>query len=112
MRKFIILITLFAMCSISSNAQRKIKARATILQRHSIVNDPTQNNNKSSLHASQSQIKNEKAIGGSGDDFCFGDNIVRMPDGSIIAMGETASGDGDFTLNKGGYDAFIMKLDE
>lgn len=50
----------------------------------------------------------QKTIGGSDIDFCYG--ITQLPNGKVIAVGETTSSDGDILTNKGFSDALIITL--
>ncbi len=49
-----------------------------------------------------------KTYGGSGADYV--DAIINTQDGGYLIIGETNSNDGDITLNHGGYDIWICKL--
>jgi len=49
-----------------------------------------------------------KTLGGSNTDFAF--DAIELDDGSIIAVGDSTSNDGDITENKGFNDALIFKL--
>lgn len=51
----------------------------------------------------------EITIGGSNIDFAY--DIAELTDGSIIAVGDTASSDGDILENKGFTDLLIIKID-
>lgn len=51
----------------------------------------------------------QKTFGGSGDD--FGGNMIKTSDGNYIVCGTTTSSDGDFSINRGDYDAFAIKFD-
>ncbi|MCX6296904.1 MAG: T9SS type A sorting domain-containing protein [Bacteroidetes bacterium] len=51
----------------------------------------------------------KKTYGGTG--FDYGYSIKQTPDGGYIAAGYTESHDGDVTINKGGGDCWIIKLD-
>ncbi|MFY0628926.1 MAG: hypothetical protein JXR05_01020 [Flavobacteriaceae bacterium] len=57
---------------------------------------------------SSGQLVWETTIGGS--DIDFGYDAVQLQNGSIIAVGETSSSDGDITENKGFTDLLIVKL--
>ncbi|WP_411894089.1 hypothetical protein [Winogradskyella sp. A2] len=50
----------------------------------------------------------ERTIGGSNIDFAY--DIAELNDGSIIAVGDTASNDGDILVNKGFSDLLIIKI--
>lgn len=50
----------------------------------------------------------QKTIGGSDIDFCYG--ITQLPNGKVIAVGDTTSSDGDILANKGFADALIITL--
>ncbi len=50
----------------------------------------------------------EKNIGGSQLD--FGQSILETATGEILLVGDTESSDGDISQNKGGKDAFIVKI--
>jgi hypothetical protein len=54
-------------------------------------------------------IQWEKSLGGSDDDEAMG--TQQTYDGGYIVAGYTKSTDGDITINHGGYDFFIVKLD-
>ncbi|CAI8419951.1 MAG: Uncharacterised protein [Flavobacterium sp. SCGC AAA160-P02] len=54
------------------------------------------------------QLVWEKSIGGSEIDFCY--DSVQLNDGSLIAVGETYSSDGDILENKGFADVLIIKM--
>lgn len=51
----------------------------------------------------------QKTFGGSGDD--YGWNMIKTSDGNYIVCGTTTSSDGDFSINRGDYDAFAIKFD-
>jgi hypothetical protein len=51
-----------------------------------------------------------KNYGGSLDDILGG--IKKTSDGGFVLVGSTASNDGDVIVNKGEYDAWILKIDE
>ncbi|OZV70957.1 hypothetical protein [Winogradskyella aurantia] len=50
----------------------------------------------------------EYTIGGSNIDFAYG--VTELNDGAVIAVGDTASDDGDILQNKGFSDVLIIKL--
>lgn len=50
----------------------------------------------------------EKSVGGSEIDFCY--DAVQLNDGSLIAVGESSSFDGDIPQNKGFTDVLIIKM--
>lgn len=50
----------------------------------------------------------EKTVGGSNIDFAY--DVTELSDGSVIAVGETSSNDGDITENKGFSDMLIIKI--
>lgn len=50
----------------------------------------------------------QKTLGGSNFDLGF--DFAQTKDGSIVVVGDTQSNDGDFTLNKGMNDRFIVKI--
>jgi hypothetical protein len=51
-----------------------------------------------------------KSYGGSsGDSFS---SVILTPDGGFVAVGDSASSDGDLSGNRGGYDFVIAKFDE
>ncbi|WP_320554487.1 hypothetical protein [Winogradskyella aquimaris] len=52
----------------------------------------------------------EKTVGGSNIDFAY--DIAELLDGSIIAVGDTASNDGDIIENKGFTDLLILKIED
>ena len=52
----------------------------------------------------------EKTFGGSNIDFAYG--ITELTDGSIVAVGDTSSNDGDIFENQGFSDMLIIKLIE
>lgn len=54
------------------------------------------------------QLVWETSVGGSEIDFCY--DSVQLNDGSLIAVGETYSSDGDILENKGFADVLIIKL--
>ncbi|MBC8047534.1 MAG: hypothetical protein H7Y00_12115 [Fimbriimonadaceae bacterium] len=39
----------------------------------------------------------------------MGNAILQLPSGAFISFGETNLSDGDFTLNQGDYDAYLIK---
>lgn len=51
----------------------------------------------------------ETTVGGSNIDFSY--DVAELLDGSIIAIGDTASSDGDIIENKGFTDLLIIKID-
>tara|TARA_B100000508_G_scaffold137355_2_gene131765 strand:- start:66500 stop:69556 length:3057 start_codon:yes stop_codon:yes gene_type:complete len=51
----------------------------------------------------------QKSLGGSGDDRAY--SIQQTADGGYIVVGESDSSDGDVTINNGGDDFWIVKLD-
>lgn len=51
----------------------------------------------------------QNTFGGSNIDFAY--SIAELNDGSIIAVGDTASNDGDIIENKGFTDLFLIKLE-
>ncbi|MFC0603587.1 hypothetical protein ACFFGA_03410 [Winogradskyella pulchriflava] len=51
----------------------------------------------------------ETTIGGSNIDFSYG--VAELNDGSIIAVGDSTSSDGDIIENKGFTDVLIVKID-
>src|SRR5205085_9772303 len=53
-------------------------------------------------------IQWQNTIGGSGDD---SGGIIRISNGGFFAFGTTQSSDGDFSINRGGYDAFVVRYD-
>ena len=53
-------------------------------------------------------IEWQKTVGGSGDDF---GKIINAGGGTYFTYGTTSSSDGDFTVNRGSYDAFLAKHD-
>ena len=55
------------------------------------------------------EIEWEQTFGGSGIDQCF--DAKETSDGGIIATGNTNSINGDFPLNNGSFDLWIMKLE-
>lgn len=50
-----------------------------------------------------------QTFGGSNEDYLK--SIIQTNDGGYVAVGYTKSTDGDITLNKGGYDEWLVKLD-
>ena len=50
----------------------------------------------------------ETSVGGSEIDFCY--DAVQLNDGSLIAVGESSSFDGDIPQNKGFTDVLIIKM--
>ena len=54
------------------------------------------------------QLLWETTVGGSNIDFAY--DAVQLANGTIIAVGETSSSDGDITGNKGFTDLLIIKL--
>ena len=52
----------------------------------------------------------EKTVGGSNIDFAY--DIAELLDGSVIAVGDTASNDGDILENKGFTDLLILKIED
>ena len=52
----------------------------------------------------------KKILGGSGADMAY--SVQQVNDGGYILAGYTDSNDGDVSGNHGGYDAWIIKLDE
>lgn len=52
----------------------------------------------------------EQTVGGSNIDFAY--DIAELLDGSIIAVGDTASNDGDIVENKGFTDLLILKIED
>ncbi len=54
-------------------------------------------------------IEWQKTYGGSGDEY-YG-YILKLHDGNYLQYGNTASGDGDFTSNRGKDDAYLIKTD-
>ncbi|MEN8913584.1 MAG: hypothetical protein ABF257_07015 [Polaribacter sp.] len=54
------------------------------------------------------QLLWETTVGGSNIDFAY--DAVQLANGTIIAVGETSSSDGDITENKGFTDLLIIKL--
>ncbi len=56
----------------------------------------------------QPNIQQQKSIGGSDKDQAF--DFVLNSDGSVIIGGQSASGDGDVSNNKGGNDGWVVKL--
>jgi hypothetical protein len=50
-----------------------------------------------------------KSFGGTGHDKA--QSVVATPDGGYVLVGYTFSNDGDFNGNKGGSDAFVIKVD-
>lgn len=50
----------------------------------------------------------QKTFGGSS--FDLGYDFAQTADGSIVLVGDTQSNDGDFTLNKGMNDRFVIKI--
>lgn len=49
------------------------------------------------------------SLGGSNEDYFK--SIIQTNDGGYVAVGYTKSNDGDITLNKGGYDEWLVKFD-
>ena len=58
--------------------------------------------------SNEGQLIWETSVGGSEIDFCY--DAVELNDGSLIAVGESASSDGDILQNKGFADALIIKM--
>jgi|GEM_PF-365026 len=54
-------------------------------------------------------IEWQKSLGGSGDDRAY--SILQTEDGGFIVAGYSSSNNGDVTGNKGGWDYWIVKLD-
>ena len=54
-------------------------------------------------------IEWQKTIGGSG--YEVGTSVIQTQDNGYIISGYTSSNDGDFTLNHGLFDCFVVKLD-
>ncbi|WP_299115599.1 hypothetical protein [uncultured Winogradskyella sp.] len=54
-------------------------------------------------------LKWETTVGGSNIDFTYG--IAELNDGSIIAVGDSTSSDGDIIENKGFTDLLVIKID-
>ena len=52
----------------------------------------------------------ETTAGGSNIDFSYG--IAELNNGSIIAIGDSASSDGDIIDNKGFSDMLIIKIED
>lgn len=50
----------------------------------------------------------ETSIGGANIDFAY--DVAELTDGSVIAVGDTASNDGDITENKGFTDLLLIKI--
>lgn len=48
-------------------------------------------------------------IGGSDDEYF--DSLINTADGGFAAVGESSSADGDFTVNRGPFDAIVAKFD-
>ena len=57
---------------------------------------------------SNGNLKWQKTIGGS--DIDFANDVVELSNGSIIAVGETSSNNGDIITNKGFTDILLIKL--
>ena len=57
---------------------------------------------------SDANLQWQKAIGGT--DIDFANDVVELNDGSVIAVGETSSNNGDIITNKGFTDVLIIKL--
>ncbi|WP_282041967.1 hypothetical protein [Winogradskyella flava] len=55
-------------------------------------------------------LKWETSVGGSNIDFAYG--VSELNDGSIIAVGDTASSDGDIIGNKGFTDLLLFKIED
>lgn len=55
------------------------------------------------------EIELLKRMGGS--DFDLGNDVKEIKENIVVFVGETKSNDGDFTNNKGDYDAFIAVLE-
>ncbi|HYV93796.1 MAG TPA: T9SS type A sorting domain-containing protein [Chitinophagales bacterium] len=51
----------------------------------------------------------QKTAGGSNDE--DGYNMIKTTDGNYVVFGTTNSVDGDFSINRGDYDAFAIKFD-
>ncbi|MCB0399717.1 MAG: hypothetical protein KDD26_08885 [Winogradskyella sp.] len=51
----------------------------------------------------------ETSIGGANIDFAY--DVAELTDGSVIAVGDTASNDGDITENKGFTDLLLIKIE-
>ncbi|MCA0131157.1 hypothetical protein [Winogradskyella alexanderae] len=51
----------------------------------------------------------ERTIGGSNIDFAY--DVAQLNDGSIIAVGDTTSDDGDIIVNKGFTDLLVIKIE-
>ena len=58
---------------------------------------------------SSGNIQWQKSLGGTGDDEAY--SIRQTNDGGFIAAGFTTSNNGDVTVNKGGMDVWVVKLD-
>ncbi len=58
---------------------------------------------------SDGKILWQRIYGGNGNDFAA--KIIQTLDGGFIIVGNSASNDGIFSTNKGGYDVWILKLD-
>ncbi|MBX7140413.1 MAG: T9SS type A sorting domain-containing protein [Chitinophagales bacterium] len=56
----------------------------------------------------------QRCIGGSEDDEnpYIVRGMLRLADGNLLTYGATASADGDFKKNKGGYDGCLVKMDQ
>ena len=58
--------------------------------------------------SNEGQLMWETSVGGSEIDFCY--DAVQLNDGSLIAVGESSSSDGDISQNKGFADVLIIKM--
>ena len=87
-----------------------------ILSGSSRSNDFDVNNNKGQNDAwvlkinANGDVLWETTIGGSNIDFAY--DIAELNDGSIIAVGDTSSIDGDIIVNKGFSDLLLIKIED
>jgi len=87
-----------------------------ILSGSSRSNDFDVNNNKGQNDAwvlkinANGEVLWETTIGGSNIDFAY--DIAELNDGSIIAVGDTSSIDGDIIINKGFSDLLLIKIED
>ena len=56
----------------------------------------------------EGELQFQQTVGGSNLDFAGG--LTVSADGALVLVGNTESADGNFAQNKGGKDAFIVKI--
>lgn len=98
-----------------ARAMVKSQTGGYILSGSSRSNDFDVNENKGQNDAwilkvdDNGNLEWETTVGGSNIDFSYG--IAELNDGSIVAVGDTASNDADIIENKGFTDLLIVKID-